>query len=194
MNFDRRTLLLAMAGSLLSSTAAWPEEPLRPFMLEDVNGKVVDDGALQGRASLVFFGYTSCPDICPTAMMTVSRVLQLLGPDGDKLLALFISLDPRRDTRKVLSDYAANFDPRIVPLRGPEPYVEAAAQAFGVTYRVVTPGTSKPDDYTIDHSALIFLVGPDGRIAQRFGHSEPAEKIAARVKEIMASIAGAQGN
>jgi protein SCO1 len=194
MRSMRRSLLLSFPGWLLVARAARAGETMRPFMLEDVNGQIVDDGTFQGRVSLVFFGYTLCPDVCPTAMLTVSNVLKALGSGGDKVLPLFVSLDPKRDSRRVLSDYAGNFDPRIVPLRGPESYIEAAAKAFGVTYRVVTPDKSRPEEYAIDHTALIFLVGPDGRIDGKFGHAASADQIAARVKDVLASVAASAGN
>lgn len=190
MIISRRTLLAACTMLVVPLKMAQASEPLRPFMLEDVNGATVDDGVFQGRVALVFFGYTSCGDVCPTAMMKVAEVLKRLGPDGDKLLAFFISLDPKRDTRKVLSDYAANFDPRIVPLRGPDAYLKAAANAFHVTYSVQTPDAAKPDDYEIDHTALLFLVGPDGAVASTFGRDAGADAMAARVRELLAAVKG----
>lgn len=194
MALDRRSLLLALAGGVFLPSASWSADALAPFMLEDVNGSVVDDGTLLGRVTIVFFGYTSCPDVCPTAMMTVSKVLDALGPDSDKVLPLFISLDPQRDTRKQLSAYAANFDPRIVPLRGPEPYVAAAAKSFDVTFRRVDPDASNTEDYAIDHTALFFLVGPDGRIAARLAFSTPPEAMATRLKDLISALPPAQGN
>ena len=179
---------MGMASIVASGRLAQAAEPLRPFMLEDVNGAMVDDSVFQGRVALVFFGYTSCGDVCPTAMMKVAEVLKRLGPDGDKLLALFISLDPQRDTRKVLSAYAANFDPRIVPLRGPDAYVKAAAEAFHVTYSVAAPDAAASANYEIDHTALLFLVGPDGRVASTFGRDAGVDVMAARARELLAAV------
>ena len=187
MTLNRRTFFASLTAALFVANSARAAEPLPPFMLEDVNGQVVDDATLQGRVSLVLFGYTSCPDVCPTAMMKMADVLKSLAADGDKVLPLFISLDPKRDTRKILSAYAANFDPRIVPLRGPEPYVDAAANAFGVTYRIVTPDAAHPDEYSVDHTALIFLVAPDGSIVERFGHETAADVMAKRIREVLAT-------
>lgn len=191
MMFSRRGVLLGTLAAALFSRQGRAES--RPFMLEDINGAIVDDGTLQGRFSLVFFGYTSCPDVCPTALLTVANALKLLGADADKVLALFISLDPDRDSRKQLAGYVANFDSRIVALRGPRPYVDAAAKAFGVTYRIVTPDPAHPEDYSVDHTANLFFVGPDGTVIKRFGHDQPAEAIAAEIKSALAANPGSGG-
>jgi protein SCO1/2 len=145
----RRQILLAaaaiMAGagrSFGQSASPGSDQPdsgapwqLRPFLLEDVNGAVADDAALHGKFALVFFGYTSCPDICPTTLTTIGQALKGLGPEADKVLPLFVSLDPERDSRKVLSQYTQAIDPHIVGLRGPKAYVDAMAKNFGVAYR-----------------------------------------------------------
>lgn len=157
----------AQTASDGQSDAAWQ---LKPFMLEDVNGAVVDDTTLHGKFVLIFFGYTSCPDVCPTTLSVISAALKALDADADKVLPLFVSLDPDRDTRKVLSDYTAAIDPRIVALRGPKPYIDAMTANFGVTYRFVTPDPAKPKDYAVDHTATIFFLGPDGTLIKTFGH------------------------
>ena len=163
-------------------------EPLHPFMLEDVNGTMVTDEALQGKFSLVFFGYTSCPDVCPTSLSTISAALDKLGSDAAQVLPLFVTLDPERDTRKVLSAYVAAIDERIVALQGPRAFTDAAAKAFGVTYAIVTPDPAKPEEYSIDHTAVIFFVGPDGRVIKRFGQGLSPEIL---VQDIRAAMAGA---
>lgn len=195
----RRQFLASAAASLLAARSAQahsvePSPPveedgqwtLPPFMLEDVNGTVVDDSALRGRFSLVFFGYTHCPDICPTTLFTIANVLKELGPAGDRILPLFVSLDPARDTRKLLSDYVATFDPRIVALRGPKPYVDAAAKAFNVKYEIVTPDPAQPDNYSIDHTASIAFIGPEGQMITRFANGMPAAAIAAEIAKVLA--------
>lgn len=187
MTITRRKILLMLAGSMAFARASRAAEPIGRFMLEDVNGAIVDDSMLRGRFALVFFGYTNCPDFCPTALLTVSSVLSLLGNKAERILPLFVSLDPARDTRQLLSAYAANFDGRIVPLRGTEPYVEAAAKAFAVTYRKVVKDPARPDDYAIDHSASIILVDPDGQIVRRFGYNQAADSIVAELGPIIAA-------
>jgi protein SCO1 len=200
---DRRKLLLGVGfwvltlGTSRADTATpTPESPadgaaggwvLRPFMLEDVNGTIVDDSTLHGKFSLVFFGYTSCPDICPTALLTISAALKSLGKDADRVLPLFVTLDPKRDTRKVLAGYAASFDPRIVALRGPQAYTDAMAKAFGIDYRIVTPDPAKPDEYSVDHTASITFLGPDGNLITRFGHGIDAELMAAKMRDAIAA-------
>ena len=197
MAWSRRLFLafstLALAGPV-NAHQIKPDDISGPgtdpvhFMMEDVNGTVVNDENLIGRLSLVFFGYTSCPDVCPTTLATIAAALKAMGSDGDKILPLFISLDPARDTRKVLSDYVANFDPRIVGLRGPKDFTDATAKSFGVDYEIVTPDPAKPQDYSVDHSASIILVGPDAIIIKRYGHSMPAEDMAKDLQKILGEL------
>lgn len=188
------TALVVGAGhSFGQSTDTASDQPdsgepwqIKPFMLEDVSGAVVDDSALHGKFTLVFFGYTSCPDICPTTLLTIGQALKGLGPEADKILPLFVSLDPERDSRKVLSDYTSAIDPRIVALRGPKAYVDAMAKNFGVAYQIVTD-PAKPKDYSIDHTATIFFVGPDGAMLHRFSHLISAPELQQKIHEALAA-------
>lgn len=191
----RRVLLLSAALLPFALSFAQAQEDtgegwvLRPFMMEDVNGAVVNDDNLRGHFSLVFFGYTSCPDICPTTLLTIATALKALKPEeAERVLPLFVSLDPNRDTRKVLSEYVSAFDPRIVALRGPKPYTDATARVFGVEYKAVTPDPAKPDEYSIDHTATIAFLDPDGGLIKKFSNSIAADALAG---ELRAAIAAA---
>jgi len=147
--------------AILTSLVEADDDKPRRFMLEDVNGTVVNDETLQGRFVLLFFGYTSCPNVCPTSLLTISSVLQSLGPLGDEILPLFVSVDPDRDTRQHLADYMQSFDSRIVALRGPKPSIDAMAEAHNIHYKIGPKDPVRPDAYRVDHSASIIFQGPD---------------------------------
>ena len=179
-------MALPMVLPGLVGTAAVAEDTApRRFMLEDVNGSVVSDETLQGHFALLFFGYTSCPDVCPTSLLTISSVLQSLGPRGDEILTLFISVDPDRDTRQHLADYMQSFDPRIVALRGPKPFVDAVTAVYDVYYKIGAQDPARPGEYEVDHSASIIFQGPDGNVITRFAPGASVADMAARIREAM---------
>jgi protein SCO1 len=136
-----------------------------PFNLTDQNGRTVTDGDLKGRPFLVFFGFTHCPDICPTTMFEISEIMRKLGPDGDRVGAVFITVDPERDTAKALKDYVSSFDPRIIALTGDEAAIAAVAKSYRAVYRKVP---LKEGGYTMDHTAIVYLMGKDGRFVTPF--------------------------
>jgi len=185
MRMTRRAAMAGLATLMTGAGRALADVPPVHFMMEDVNGTVVTDEILLGRFSLVFFGYTNCPDVCPTSMLTIANTLKALGKDAEKVLPVFVSLDPDRDSRKVLSEYVAAFDERIVALRGPKPYADAMAQSFGVDYKTVTPDPASPGDYSIDHTASIFFLGRDATIVRRFGPDLAPAAIAGEMRGIM---------
>jgi protein SCO1 len=132
------------------------------WQLTDHRGQTVRPSDWIGRPVMVFFGFTWCPDVCPTTLSYISGWLEELGPDADRLAGVLISVDPERDTSQVLAHYLANFDPRIVGLTGPADQIAKVAADFRATYRKV-PGDD--GDYTMDHTAGVFLFYPDGRFA-----------------------------
>src|SRR5262249_36253644 len=138
---------------------------------------------LRGRWLLVFFGYTSCPDLCPTVLLEIAQALPQLGPMATRVQPIFVSVDPERDTAKELQDYVNGFDPRILPLTGTEDQLARAAKSFGVAFYKV-PG-SGPDDYTIAHSAIMTLVGPEGGLVMRFSSDASAAQIAATLRKLV---------
>jgi protein SCO1/2 len=136
-----------------------------PFHLEDQNGKPVTDRDMKGRPFLVFFGFTHCPDICPTTLFDMSQLLRQLGPDADRTGALFITVDPERDTPAVMKDYLSNFDPHLRGLTGDQASIDAAIRAYRVyAKKVPLPG----GDYTMDHTAVVYLMDKDGRFVAPF--------------------------
>jgi protein SCO1 len=150
-----------------------------PFHLEDQNGKPVSDGDMKGRPFLVFFGFTHCPDICPTSLFEMSELMKSLGKDADRTGALFITVDPERDTPTVLKDYLANFDPHVRGLTGDPAAVEAALKAYRVYAKKVP---LKDGDYTMDHTALVYLMDKDGRFVAPFNLNQSPEAAAAQLR------------
>jgi protein SCO1/2 len=135
-----------------------------PFQLVDQDGRPVSDQDLKGHPFLVFFGFTHCPDVCPTTLFEVSEVLRALGPDADKVNALFVTVDPERDTPDKLKDYLASFDPHLRALTGQPPAIDAIAKA----YRVYVKKVPQENGYTMDHTAIVYLMDKDGRFVAPF--------------------------
>lgn len=141
----------------------------RIMALPDANGQPRTLGDFKGKVVAVFFGYTQCPDVCPTTMAELAQVKKTLGRDGDKLQAVFITIDPDRDTPAILKSYLSSFDPSFVALRGSAAQTETVAKEFKVYYAKV-PGKSE-GSYTMDHSAGTFLIDAEGnvRVFERYG-------------------------
>lgn len=184
-------LLLLACASLLPAagpTYAVGDVPLPGTKividLSDEHGRIVHADDFAGRWLMVFFGYTSCPDICPTTLFEIAQVLKQLGPLATKVQPIFVSVDPERDTPQRLRDYVDSFDARILPLSGDAKQLAKTAQSFGVSYFKI-PG-STPDDYTMAHSTFISLVGPEGGIVTRFSAEETAEQIASQLSRLVA--------
>jgi protein SCO1/2 len=157
-----------------------------PFTLVDHHGKTVTDQDFRGRWMLIFFGYTFCPDVCPTNLSTVAQALDLLGPEAEKIVPIFVSVDPGRDTPAKLKEFVPLFHPRLVGLTGTQEQVVDAARKFRVYYNKVPQAGGGPDDYLMDHGAITYLMGPDGTFRTHFAHGSPPEQMAARLKEVMA--------
>jgi protein SCO1/2 len=152
-----------------------------PFSLVDQTGAAVTEATYQGRYRLMFFGYTFCPDVCPTALSTVSAALDKLSAGQRKMIVpIFVTVDPSRDTPPVMKDYVSAFGPGIVGLTGSEEQVAAVAKSFKV-YAAKVKG-EKPGEYSMDHSAILYLMGPDGRFLAHFPHGTSADDLAAGLK------------
>jgi protein SCO1/2 len=156
-----------------------------PFTLVGEDGKPVTDQAFRGKYMLVFFGFTHCPDICPAELQVMSAALDELGPKANEIIPMFITLDPERDTPRVVADYVKNFGRRFVGLTGSPEQVAEAAKAYRVTYSKFQKEGAKPDDYTIDHSALVFLMGNDGEYLAHFAYGTPAAKMAETLRRYL---------
>ncbi len=166
-----RLVLLGAAALLLIAGLIWIQlAPATvatatiggPFQLVDSAGHTVTDQSFHGKYMLVYFGYTFCPDVCPTTLADVSAALDTLGPRGAAVQPLFITVDPQRDTPAVIGAYVANFSPRLIGLTGTPDQIAAAARAYRVYYARHTTD-DKAAGYTMDHSSILYLMGPDGR-------------------------------
>jgi protein SCO1/2 len=152
-----------------------------PFQLTDTNGRVVTDADFKGHPFLVFFGYTHCPDVCPTTLFELSQVLKEMGP-GNTVKVLFITVDPARDTPKDLKDYLSNFDPQIVGLTGTEQQIGAVEHAYRVyAHKVPTQG----GDYSMDHTSIIYLMDKDSQFVSAFNLDRPAKVAAAELEKYL---------
>jgi protein SCO1/2 len=143
-----------------------------PFKLTDQSGKTVTDKDFRGRYMLVFFGFTHCPDICPAELQVIAASLDQLGPKADEVVPIFVTLDPERDTPQVMADYVKNFGPRFVGLTGSPEAIAAAAKAYRVAYSKFQEDNAS-GDYSIDHSALVYLMGKDGEYITHFAYGTP---------------------
>ena len=176
----------AISATPGSGFAALPTAPLpeirAQFTLQALDGHEVTQSNYAGRWLLVYFGYTFCPDVCPTVLLNVGQALQSLGPAGARLQPIFITVDPARDTAAHLQKYLAAFSPRIVGLRGDAQQLAAAAREFHVYYRARSLGNG---DYAIDHSSYLYVIAPDGHLVKVLPDSLPLPQLTAELKALM---------
>jgi protein SCO1/2 len=152
-----------------------------PFTLTDQTGATVTDRTYRGKWLLIYFGFTYCPDACPTALNNIAQALDALGPEAARIQPLLISVDPERDTPAVLRDYVAAFDSRIIGLTGTPEQVAAVARAYRVFYQRVGDGP----DYTVDHITAIYVVDPDGRFDSLLAHDLTGPEMAKRLEKLL---------
>lgn len=195
----RRLVVLSVCAALgllaACDPASKPVEPFkgiditgadyaRDFALSDVAGRPRTLADFKGKATVVFFGYTQCPDVCPTTMAELAAVKKQLGADGDKLQAVFITVDPERDTPEILKAYMSSFDPSFVALRSTPEQTQAVAKSFKAFFRKV-PGKTA-DSYTMDHTAGAYVYDPQGRLRLFVRYGQPVEAWVADLKQLLA--------
>jgi protein SCO1/2 len=169
-------------GALLSKVQSVTTPPIGgPFALMDDTGKPRTDQDFRGKMMLVYFGYTHCPDACPTALQDMADALAKLGPAADQVAPLFITIDPERDTVAYLKGYAEQFDPHFVSLTGSAAEIAAAAKAYRVYYR---KAEDKPD-YLMDHTSIIYLMGRDGVFRTHFTHETTPDQMAETIRKYL---------
>ena len=195
-----RLFLAILAAALLCVTPAWAESPapvedeqpeigiISRYLLMDTQGRAVSDQDFPGHFQLIAFGYTFCPDICPTTLAEMLLVMEKLGKQAERLQPLFVTVDPERDTPEVLSRYTAYFHPRIIGLTGSPELVRRVADHFKVRYeKHWEPGAEK-NRYSVDHSAGMYLLGPDGRFLGKFAYATPPQEVADRIRALMDEV------
>jgi protein SCO1 len=190
----RRKLFLLLAGSIICGFFAGLRglaQPLFPaegskltFALTATDGTAVTDQTYRGKWLIVYFGYTYCPDVCPTTLMEIGGALNALGPRADMVQALFITVDPQRDTATVLNDYLKSFDARFVGLTGTHAQIAAAARAFHAFYE---RNDTNDGGYLFDHSAHVYLVDPNGRFARAIDSQGSSRVISDALTALMAA-------
>jgi protein SCO1/2 len=155
-----------------------------PFTLTDQDGKRVTDQTYRGKYMLIFFGYTYCPDFCPGELQVMSAALDQLGSEGDKIQPIFITVDPSRDTVDTMKIYVGNFHPRLIGLTGSEEDIAAVAKAYRVYYAKAKGYEDKPD-YLMDHSTILYFMGPDGKFVKHFTYGTDAKALADGLRQAM---------
>jgi cytochrome oxidase Cu insertion factor (SCO1/SenC/PrrC family) len=199
-----RLALYVLTGLIVGGTAAlavFPEARARlmpaagvkvvgqaliggPFALTDHTGKRVTDQDFRGRYTLVLFGFTFCPDICPSALQVMSAALDRLGPKADRFVPILITVDPERDTPMQLASYVQSFHSRLVGLTGTPAEIEAVVKAYRVYVRKVADPKSTAG-YSIDHTSRIYVMGPDGAYVTHFAHTTNADVMAERLAKLL---------
>jgi cytochrome oxidase Cu insertion factor (SCO1/SenC/PrrC family) len=172
----RRAEAARMMGELMAGTNVGGD-----FTLTDSRGRPFRLADYRGRHVLLYFGFTGCPDVCPTDLLAIGDALRELGAEGAAVQPVFVTLDPKRDTRQVIGAYAANFHPRFVALTGSEAEVRKVARLYKIAFeKVPLPSAGS---YTIDHAAFTFLLGRDGKYIGHFPPGTPAQRMAALIRD-----------
>ncbi|MBL0917921.1 MAG: SCO family protein [Hydrogenophaga sp.] len=195
-SFSRRRLLVAGAGATLLAACSESPPPqsfrgiditgadyATGFSLTDHNGQKRTLNDFKGKAVVIFFGFTQCPDVCPTSLSEMAEAKRLLGPDGERLQGIFISIDPERDTPEVMKSYVTNFDPSFLALYAPPGELDALTKSFKAYYKKV-PGRT-PTSYSMDHSAGSYVYDPTGRIRLYHRYGSGAQALADDLKVLL---------
>jgi protein SCO1 len=155
-----------------------------PFTLQDGDGRQVADRNYRGKYLLIYFGYTYCPDVCPTTLTQMADALDRLGPNADRLQPIFITIDPKRDTPAVVKQYAAAFSPRLIGLTGSPEQIAGVAREYRVYYAEHRTGPG-PGDYAMDHSSILYLIGPDGKFVAPIRADQTGAEMASDIAKYM---------
>jgi protein SCO1 len=173
-------LMLWALGGLKHATA--PAAIGGPFQLTDQAGQTVTEKSMLGRPTLIFFGFTHCPDVCPTTLFEMSEVLRAMGKDADRVNTYYISVDPERDTAAAMKDYLSSFDPRMKGLTGSPQEIAKVLSEYRVYAKKVP---LKDGDYTMDHTALVYLMDRDGKFVSPFNLNRKPEEAASDLKRYL---------
>jgi protein SCO1/2 len=173
-------IMLWAVGGLRAVTA--PAAIGGPFQLTDQSGQTVTDKDLKGKPTLIFFGFTHCPDVCPTSLFEMSEVLRAMGKDADRVNTYFVSVDPERDTQAAMKDYLSSFDPHLKGLTGDQASIAKVLSEYRVYAKKVP---LKDGDYTMDHTALIYLMDRDGHFVSPFNLKRTPEEAATDLRRYL---------
>jgi protein SCO1/2 len=174
-----------LGGQPTAGAAATPTTVGGPFTLTASDGSLVTEQSYRGKWLLVFFGYTFCPNTCPTTLIEIAHTLEELGPAASSLQAVFVSVDPQRDTPDVVGAFTRSFDPRIAGLTGTPAQVADIAQAYGAYYAPHRTGPGA-DDYVVDHGTYIYLMDPQGAFVRAFDADTPGDRMAEILRKFVA--------
>jgi protein SCO1 len=177
-------LLLGTGAFLWLNGAAGGPKVGGPFTLENSDGQTVTDQTFRGKYMLVYFGYTYCPDVCPTTLNAVADALSRLGKKADELEPIFVTVDPKRDTPSVMKQYTAAFTPRLIGLTGSDAEIAAVAKEYHVYYAEHRTGPG-PNDYAMDHSSILYLMGPNGQFIAPLRTDSTGAEIASELAKLM---------
>lgn len=155
-----------------------------PFHLTNQRGEAVTEKTYAGKYMMVFFGFSHCQDVCPTELQVMTAALQQLGAQADQIVPIFVSIDPERDTPKVMADYAKAFDPRLQGLTGTPEQIAEIAKAYHAFYKKI-PNEKNPEDYEMDHTSIIYIMGPDGSFIKHFNYTTDANALADDLKKVL---------
>jgi len=176
------------------ATALWMGLPSRapvqssptiggPFTLVDDTGAQVTEAALKGKPTVMYFGYTFCPDVCPTTLTDLAQWMQLLGPDADRLNYVFVTVDPEHDTPKVMHDYVSAFDPRIRGFTGTSDQIAKVASEYRIYYKRIP---TSDGSYVMDHTSILYLIDANGKSVGFIGYQEETASAVAKLKKLAA--------
>jgi protein SCO1/2 len=186
--------VVLLAGGLLAwSSIQWQEARTSgttvaalggPFKLISDKGEVVTDETINATPHLLFFGFTHCPDVCPTTLFEAAGWLKALGDDANKLTVYFVTVDPERDTKEIMSDYVSAFDPRIRGLTGSKEQIEPMLKSYAVYHKKV-PDADDPENYSMDHTASVFLMKKGGEFFGTIAYGEDGDTAIAKIKRLL---------
>lgn len=155
-----------------------------PFALVDQTGRTVSDRDFRGRFMLVYFGYTYCPDVCPAGLQVIAAALDQLGANADRVVPIFVTLDPERDTPQHMGEYVKSFGPRFVGLTGSAEAIAKVAKAYRVYFKKVADAKA-PENYTLDHTSIIYLMDDKGEFVTHFTHATNVDQLAAQLRKVL---------
>jgi protein SCO1 len=176
--------VLAMVAAIVLMGTKGGDAPFigGPFRLESQTGEIVDSAELKGRAYAIFFGFTHCPEVCPTTMLDMQRLFDRLGPEAKDFKVYFVSVDPERDTPEVLRSYLAAFEPHMVGLTGTPDQIAKIARDFRVYYKKIPTGGG---DYTMDHTAVVYLMDRNGEFADALAYQEQEDRALSKMRALL---------